>query len=124
MVTGLQSMQKMPRGNRAGQRGPTTKVNPEPKKSFQGPETWKQPDEQRESITSFIVTRSPPDEVFMAAAEKFASWAAREEVSEEYPVKYLTGLNDQEDFDRLTKTQQKAALNLAFRKLFLYFRVE
>jgi len=96
---------------------PSLRKNTAPESKFEsGPATWKQPDESRVSLTSFIIQKpQPADEVFMAAAEKFASWAAREEVNDEHPVKYLTGLSDQEDFDRLTKSQQKNAINLAFR---------
>ena len=69
----------------------------------------------RESVLSFIVPPAPNDAVFMAAAEKFASWAAVDEINDEHPIKYLTGLTDQADFDQLTTANQRLVLNLAFR---------
>ena len=58
---------------------------------------------------------APADAVFMAAAEKFASWAAVEEVNEEHPIKYLTGLTDESDFEDLSSANKRLVLNLAFR---------
>lgn len=71
-------------------------------------------DTKRESMSSFIVPNAPPDEVFLAAAEKFASWAAKEEVTEEHPIKYLRGLSDKEDFDALSTSNKRIVLDLAF----------
>ena len=51
----------------------------------------------------------------MAAAEKFASWAAVEEVNDEHPIKYLTGLADESDFEDLSSANKRLVLNLAFR---------
>ena len=50
----------------------------------------------------------------MAAAEKFASWAAKEEVTEEHPIKYLRGLSEKEDFDALSTSNKRIVLDLAF----------
>lgn len=71
-------------------------------------------DTKRESMSSFIVPNAPPDEVFLAAAEKFASWAAKEEVTEEHPIKYLRGLSEKEDFDALSTSNKRIVLDLAF----------
>jgi len=71
-------------------------------------------DTKRESMSSFIVPNAPPDEVFLAAAEKFSSWAAKEEVTEEHPIKYLRGLSDKEDFDALSTSNKRIVLDLAF----------
>ena len=59
----------------------------------------------------------------MAAAEQFASWAAVEEINDEHPIKYVTGLAERADFDALTTSQQQAVLNLAFRFNLLSFCV-
>lgn len=78
----------------------------------------------RESVLSFIVPPAPNDAVFMAAAEKFASWAAVDEINDEHPIKYLTGLTDQADFDQLTTANQRLVLNLAFSAYRFVSRLE
>jgi len=71
-------------------------------------------DSSRESMSSFIVPNAPPDEVFLAAAEKFASWAAREEVTEDHPIRYIRGLSEKDDFEALSTSNKRTVLDLAF----------
>ena len=52
--------------------------------------------------------------VFLAAAEKFASWAAREEVTEEHPIRYIRGLSEKDDFESLSTSNKRTVLDLAF----------
>ena len=59
--------------------------------------------------------KAPHDAVFMAAAEQFASWAEVQEINDEHPIKYVTGLTERADFDELATAQQRLVLNLAFR---------
>merc|ERR1712168_968285 len=60
----------------------------------------------------------------MAAAEQFASWAAVDEINDEHPIKYVTGLAERDDFDVLTTSQQRAVLNLAFSAYRFVTRLE
>lgn len=65
-------------------------------------------------MSAFIVPNAPPDEVFLAAAEKFASWAAREEVTEEHPIRYVRGLSEKDDFEALSTSNKRTVLDMAF----------